>query len=120
MTYSEPLSNQLYRFILALGFGIILGIIYEIIVLIRTLVSERKGAIIAQDIVFSIIFSVMSFFFMLIYNEGEIRLNLIFAQLLGIVTFHITVAGRITKSVEKIRNKLRLKKRKTKIKTHKS
>lgn len=90
MNYSEPLINQIYRFVLSLGFGVIMSVFYELISCIFLMISNGKKSIFIRDVLFSVIFTVMSFFFMLVYNEGEIRFNLIFGQLLGLTAFHIT------------------------------
>lgn len=112
MSYTEPLSNQIYRFILAVGFGIILGIIYEVIVLLRTIISRKKAAVITQDIIFSIIASILSFFFMLVYNEGVVRLNLIFAEGVGLYAFHLAFGCRFTLPIKRFAAKFKLKWRK--------
>ncbi len=101
MTYSEPLNNQIYRFILALGFGIILGLIYEIFVLIREIFSFKKSLIITVDILFSVLSAFLTFFFMLVYNDGRVRLNLIFASLMGLFAFHYTFGGRAIKPLRR-------------------
>lgn len=114
MSYTEPLINQIYRFVLAVGFGIIMGVLYELFVGARTLFTEKKWAIITQDISFSAVFAVLSFFFMLIYNEGVVRLNLIVAQVLGLYTFHITFGKKIVRPVRNLRRKLSKKVKKLK------
>ncbi len=113
MSYSEPLANQIYRFVLALGFGVILGVIYELLVLIRTLISEKRWAVITQDITFAILSAFLSFLFMLVYNEGIVRLNLIFASFLSLFAFHRVCSGKIIYPfrvfIRKIKGRLRKK-----------
>lgn len=90
MSYSEPLINQIYRFVLSVGFGVIMSVFYEVVSCVFLIISNSKKSVFIRDILFSVVFTVMSFFFMLVYNEGEIRVNLIFGQLLGLAVFHIT------------------------------
>lgn len=90
MSYTEPLINQIYRFMLSVGFGIIMGLLYEVLTFIFTSLFYSKRSALLRDVIFSIVFTIMSFFFMLVYNEGEIRLNIIFGQISGVVIFHLT------------------------------
>lgn len=105
MSYSEPLVNQFYRFVLSVGFGVLMALFYEILSCVFLLLSGGKKAIFMRDILFSVVFTVMSFFFMLVYNEGEIRFNLIFGQLMGLAAFHITFGKMIQMPFLKIADK---------------
>ncbi|MBQ8503646.1 MAG: spore cortex biosynthesis protein YabQ [Clostridia bacterium] len=91
MIYSEPLFNQVSRFITSIGFGFVICILYLAVVFMRMLVSDRKWAIIAQDIIFGITATVMSFFFMVLYNNGEVRWNLVFGEFIGAGVLYFTV-----------------------------
>ncbi len=93
MNYAEPLSNQVMVFIRGVGFGVLLGLLYEAFTVLRNLISDKKWAYVLCDISFSLIAAVMSFFFMILFNGGIVRLNLILAQLLGGVALHLS-AGR--------------------------
>lgn len=112
MSYTEPLINQIYRFSLALGFGVLMAVVYEILSLVRVFFHGRKVTFIC-DIIFSVIFTVLSFFFMIVYNEGEARFNLVAAQLIGLVSFHLTfgkyLLAPFSSVCEKLRNKLNFK-----------
>lgn len=96
MNYTEPLSRQIYVFLQGLGFGVLLAVYYEAVVSVRRLISSRSGAVIFQDIFFSVTASVLSFFFMVIFNSGEVRLNIISAQLLGGLAFHFTLGKKLS------------------------
>ncbi len=116
MNYSEPLVNQIYRFVLSLGFGVIMSIFYELISCVFLIFSNGKKSIFIRDLLFSVVFTVTSFFFMLVYNEGEIRFNLIFGQLLGLAAFHVTFGKMIQTPFLKFAERSFLK---IKIKKHK-
>ncbi len=93
MNYAEPLSNQVLVFIRSVGFGVLLGLIYELFSAVRILLGEKKRAYILCDISFSLTATVLSFFYMVLYNSGRVRLNLLAAQLIGAIAFHLA-AGR--------------------------
>lgn len=101
MIYSEPLINQISRFISSIGFGFVICFLYLAVVFFRMTVSEKKWAIIAQDIVYGLITTVISFFFMVIYNNGETRWNLVFGEFLGAGVLYFTVGRYLLKFMGK-------------------
>ncbi len=95
MTYSEPLLSQFNYFFLSLGFGMILDVWYVLIMMLRMCISEKKWAYVLFDIFFSLTVSVASFFFMVIYNNGLVRLNLILGQLAGATALHMIMGRKV-------------------------
>lgn len=95
MIYSEPLLWQLYNFLFFFGFGFLCGLLFRFIEFIRKIFSAGKAAVIAQDIIFSVVTTVLMFIFLLTYADGKVRLNLIFAAALGGAVFFITL-GKVT------------------------
>ncbi len=98
MNYSEPLISQITVFFRAVGCGILLGIVYDIISLIRMLFGERKGVYVFFDTAYFILASVISFFFMVLYNSGQIRLNIMLAEMAGGIAFHFSLGKYMLKS----------------------
>ncbi len=101
MTYSEPLFNQISRFVTSIGFGFFLCILYVAVVFLRMCISEKRWAIILQDLIFSFLATIISFFFMVLYNNGEVRLNLVTGQLIGGLVLYFTVGKYILLLLEK-------------------
>lgn len=100
MTYAEPLSNQILMFISSIGPGVLIGFIYDVIFTFFRTFSHKRAVIITADIIFSILATLISFFYMVIYNSGTVRLNIIFAEALGAVAFHFTMGRYISKPIE--------------------
>lgn len=98
MTYSEPQLWQVYNFLFFFGFGFLCGLIFRLIEFIRGLFSSKKAAVIAQDVIFSVLATVLMFVFLLTYANGKVRLNLIFAAALGAAVFSLTL-GKAVKNV---------------------
>lgn len=98
MIYSEPLLWQLYNFLIFFGFGFLCGFLFCFAEFVRKLFSEKKAAIIAQDVIFSVSATVLMFVFLLTYANGMVRLNLILAAALGGVVFFLTL-GKTVKNV---------------------
>ena len=101
MTYSEPLISQLNYFLLSLGFGFFIDLWYVAVILLRMCLSESKAAVITGDIFFSITASVASFFFMVHYNNGQVRLNVIVGQIASAVVLHIILGSKIISVMKK-------------------
>ena len=104
MTYAEPLSNQVLMFIRSIGPGVLIGLIYDIIFSFFRSFSDRRAVIITADLTFSIIATMISFFYMIIYNSGTVRLNIIIAQAIGAVAIHITIGKYVAKLVGYVGN----------------
>ena len=97
MTYVEPLSNQVLIFIRSIGPGVIIGILYDVIFSFFRAISTKRFMIITADLIFSIAATLISFFYMVIYNSGQVRLNIIIAQFIGAVAFHVTMCKYVAK-----------------------
>lgn len=107
MSYSQPLSSQVVIFIYSVGFGVLLGLVYEVFTVLRMLLSDKKWAYVLCDAAFSLIGSILSFFFMVLFNNGIVRLNLVLAQLVGGLCFHFSVGKYLIKPLLFISEKLR-------------
>lgn len=82
---------------MSMGFGFILCILYIIFSFFRMILGEKRWAYILTDILFGIIATVLSFFFMLIYNNGQVRFNLVIGQLTGGIVLYFTVGRYLLK-----------------------
>lgn len=105
MTYAEPLSNQVLIFIRSIGPGVIIGILYDVIFSFFRTISNKRCVIITADLIFSLSATLISFFYMTIYNSGTVRLNIIAAQIIGAVAFHMTMgkyASKLSESIAKV------------------
>ena len=98
MNYLEPLPQQLTNFLLFFAFGFLAGFFFRVIEFLRSLFSKGKYALFVQDFLFSVAVTVLMFVFLLVYADGNVRLNLIFASALGAAVFFLT-ADRAVKKV---------------------
>ena len=88
--YSFEQSEQLNLFLLSLGAGFILGIVYDILRAIRLTISKGKFIIFVFDIIYFLIFSLATFLFFLAVNKGEFRSYMIFGEILGFIFYYIS------------------------------
>ena len=99
MRYTEPLSNQVLMFISSIGPGVIIGLLYDLIFSFFSKLGKNTATTIVGDVLFSLIATMISFFYMVVYNNGTVRLNIIVAQIIGAVAFHITMGKYVAKIV---------------------
>ena len=99
MRYTEPLSDQVLMFIGSIGPGIIIGILYDVITSFFGRLSKHTAVTVAGDLLFGVTATLISFFYMVIYNSGTVRLNIMIAQLVGAVAFHMTMGKYVAKIV---------------------
>lgn len=100
--YSLSLAQQTKGFLLALGMGFLLGILYDIIRIIRISISRGKPAVIICDILFCALACLCTFLFCLTVNEGEIRLYLVLGEVAGFFVYYFSLGAIIFACSEKI------------------
>ena len=88
MSYSEPLLNQPWVLLLAVGVGVLLCIIYIVLQSICCLAGEGQLVCCFADGIFCVAFMLVSFFFMVIYAGGRVRLHLILGEAAGFFLFY--------------------------------
>ena len=88
--YSFEQSEQLKLFLLSLGAGFVLGIVYDILRTIRLTFSKAKAVIFIFDILYFIIFGLATFIFFLATNKGEFRSYMIFGEILGWIFYYLS------------------------------
>ena len=91
MTYSEPLINQVRIFVLSIGVGVPICLLYILVQSAVAFLGERKWVIYISDILFSAVSAFISFFFMVFYNNGRVRLHLIIGEAFGFFVFYFAV-----------------------------
>ena len=99
MRYTVPLSDQILMFISSVGPGVIIGLLYDVVTSFFGRLGENKALTIAGDLIFGVSATMISFFYMVIYNSGIVRFNIIIAQILGAVAFHMTMGKYVAKAV---------------------
>lgn len=85
------LSQQLSIFLSALVCGAIIGVINEPFRFMRYSGFNSSIDIFIQDIIFMSVSAVITFFFSLCYNNGEVRFFIIFGEIIGFLLFRYTI-----------------------------
>ncbi len=111
--YSLSLANQTKGFLFSLGFGFLMGALYEAFRFVRLLLSRGKKTQFIFDIIYCILLAFLTFIFFITINEGEIRVYLLLGEAIGfmayslslgvmIATFSDTFIGWITSTIKLI------------------
>jgi len=100
MEYLPSLADQTRLFLLSLGFGFVLGILYDLFRIIRLLTAKNGcAALLVQDILYSLCCTALSFFFFLAVGDGAVRFYLLGGEILGWLVYYVsfgTVALRFS------------------------
>ncbi len=105
--YSVPQNEQLAIFALSLGLGFLLGVLYDIIRALRLSITKSKIVLIICDIVYFVLFGIISFLFILALNKGEIRFYIIIGELIGAFFYYISLGTAVIKITNKAVSLLR-------------
>lgn len=89
--YIQGMAQQTQVFMLSVGFGFLLGLVYEIVRFVRAVFSHSRTAVIIQDILFSIICTLLSFFFLLCIDDGKLRMYPYLGMIMGFAIWYFTL-----------------------------
>jgi len=91
MDYLPDLADQTRLFLLSLGFGFALGVLYDVFRVLRLAVAEhRRGFLIAWDIIYSLCCTALSFFFFLTVGDGALRAYGLLGEILGWLIYYVS------------------------------
>ena len=102
MIYIQGMAEQTEIFFYSLGFGFLLGILYDIFRLVRLIVSRSKGVILFMDLLYFAVCSLLVFCFILAADSGKVRLYTVAGEVIGWLIYYFsfgTVAIRFSNAV---------------------
>lgn len=94
MEYILGLSSQGRIFLFSLGFGFLLGFVYDVFCSVRQFAPGSAKLAVAADTVCFVLSAVLTFFFLLVVDFGRIRLYSASGEIVGWVLHYFT-AGRL-------------------------
>ena len=86
--------GQVQVFWYAVLLGLFSGFIYDVFRIIRLAFNSKRWSIFFQDILYFVIMALITFFFTIIFNNGEIRYYILAGQFIGWIAYYISV-GRV-------------------------
>lgn len=84
-------SAQALEFLLSCILGAGLGLLFDVFRIIRLAVKCGKFAVFFQDLLFLLVCTVVTFFFLLRESSGEIRIFIIGGEILGAALYYLTL-----------------------------
>ncbi len=105
--YTFPISEHLEIFLLSLGMGFLLGVLYDVLRVIRLVVSRGKAAVYCFDIIFIALAAVLSYLFMLAVNMGAVRAYIVIAELMGFICYYLSFGVFVVRLCDKLAELIR-------------
>lgn len=99
MEYFHGITFQMSRFFYSLGFGFLLGILYDVFRIVRLAVSNAKPFVAVMDFLYFVVCGILSFFFVLVTDEGNLRIYTVLGEVLGWMIYYFSfgvIAMRVT------------------------
>ena len=85
------LSELLVAFAFSVVFGLILGLVYQPFHLMHLHGLNTSTAYFVTDVIYMLIFGVMSYLFCLVYIEGRVRFFVIIGEAIGFFVYYYTL-----------------------------
>ncbi len=100
--YTFAISEHLEIFLLSLGMGFLLGILYDVVRIIRLIVSRGRAALFIFDFLYLALCAVLIYLFIIAVNMGAVRAYILIAQLLGFFCYYISFGIVVIRISDKI------------------
>ena len=99
---NEFFSTQFTVFGFSCFLGVMLGFLYDCFRLVRLMINPKNIFIFIQDIIYFFISALITFLFVLVFNNGESRFYILAGEGMGWILYHLTLGELIYKCSEKI------------------
>ncbi len=109
MVYIQGLAAQTQIFFYSLGFGFLLGILYDVFRTLRLIISSSKTFAFVADIIYFSLGSFLTFCFVMVVDSGKIRMYVFFGEILGWLIWYFSfgaIALRVTNAVIRLFRRL--------------
>ncbi len=100
--YTFPISEHLRVFLLSLGLGFLLGVLYDAFRVIRLVISRGKAAVYVFDILYIALTAVLTYLFILEVNMGAVRAHILIAALMGFFCYYISFGVFVVRLCDKL------------------
>lgn len=102
MVYIQGIAEQTQIFLYSLGFGFLLGVLYDVFRTLRLIISRSKSFVFFADLLYFILCSFLTFFFIMVVDSGRVRLYVALGEILGWFIYYFSfgaIAIRFTNTV---------------------
>ncbi len=105
--YSLSLATQTRNFLLSLGLGFLLGMLYDVFRIIRLIISKGKATVVIFDVLYCTVLAFVTFVFFITVNEGEFRFYLLFGEFIGFSVYYFSLGIMIMNAGELFVDKIK-------------
>ena len=97
-------SQHTSLFLMSVVLGAALGILYDCFRVLRIVFppAAKRNAVIAEDIIFWIIYGFCIFCYAAAFARGQVRFFMFFGSLIGFVLYMVTIGNAVTGVIRKI------------------
>lgn len=102
MVYIQGITEQTRIFLYSLGFGFLLGILYDVFRTMRLIISKSKGFAFFADLLYFSVCAILTFCFIMVVDSGKVRLYVALGEILGWLVYYFSfgaIAIRLTNAV---------------------
>jgi len=102
MVYLLDLAEQTRLFLFSLGFGFALGVLYDVFRVVRLLINPHRTRfyLLAQDLLYSVVCTVLCFYFFLAIGDGLLRGYCLLGLILGWLVYYFSLGAVALRSSE--------------------
>lgn len=108
MDYIQGLAEQTEIFLYSLGFGFLLGILYDVFRTLRLIISNSRGFVFFMDMLYFAVCAFASFCFIMVVDCGRVRIYAALGWALGWLIYYfsfgaiaIKVSGAVISAVRR-------------------
>ena len=102
MVYIQGLADQTEIFLCSLGFGFLLGILYDVFRILRIIFMKSKSFTFFADLLYFAVCAFLTFCFIMVVDSGRVRLYVALGEILGWLIYYFSfgaIAIRLTNAV---------------------
>lgn len=100
-------TNQAYLFSIFIANGIIIGILFDFFRILRKVFKTSDFVTYVEDLLFWILTGSIILYSIFVFNNGEIRLFMFLAVIIGVISYMILLSSHVIKVNVKIINILK-------------
>lgn len=99
------IAGQTWLFLLSIALGAGLGVCYDLFRILRIALPHPTLAVLAEDLLFSVICAGATFFYMLAADNGQIRIFVLIGEGVGFLLYYCTIGAlviRVSKGIIRV------------------
>ena len=99
-------SQHTFLFLMSVVLGATMGIVYDCFRVLRIVFppAAKRGAVIAEDIIFWLIYGFCIFCYAAAFARSQVRFFMFFGSLIGFVLYIVTIGNLLTRAIRQVFN----------------